>query len=416
MRIAVVCNDTRGGIQPYIALALGLRRAGHEVRVVLPADFAPMFAEVGLPLAPLSGSVEAALRGATGATGRGPIASMRFVARELTPRIQAWTRETLEACEGVDVVTGGVGGMIVGLSVAEKLGKPFVEAHLQPVGAPTDAYPGVLLAGTPRWLGSGGLRLSHHLSDLALWMPFKRPMASAREQVLGLTGRASAADGQPLLYGFSRHVLRVPARGERARHVTGYWSLPVAPTWRPPPALEAFLERGGPVVSVGFGSMASDDPEAATALVRDAVRAAGVRAVLLGGWGGLMSLPHAADVFCADALPHDWLFPRVAAVVHHGGAGTTGAALRAGVPAIVVPFTTDQPFWGSRVAALGVGPTPIPRKRLTRERLADAFRRTVADEAMRARAAALGAQIRAEDGVAEAVEHFGRLASTLRAA
>ncbi|HSP81366.1 MAG TPA: nucleotide disphospho-sugar-binding domain-containing protein, partial [Myxococcaceae bacterium] len=126
--------------------------------------------------------------------------------------------------------------------------------------------------------------------------------------------------------------------------------------------------------------------------------------------------PHADDVFCADALPHDWLFPRVAAVVHHGGAGTTGAALRAGVPAIIVPFTMDQPFWGSRVAALGVGPTPLPRARLTQERLAEALRRTVADEAMRARAAALGARIRAEDGVAEAVAHYGRLASTLSGA
>lgn len=219
-----------------------------------------------------------------------------------------------------------------------------------------------------------------------------------------------------MLYGFSRHVLQVPTEGERARHVTGYWFLPAEPTWSPPPALEAFLARGGPVVSIGFGSMASDDPQAVTELVLGAVRAAGVRAVLLSGWGGLASLPPSEDVFCADALPHDWLFPRVAATVHHGGAGTTGAALRSGVPGLVVPFTMDQPFWGSRVAALGVGPAPIPRKRLTRERLADALRRTVADEGMRRRAADLGARIRAEDGVAEAVEHFGRLASTLRAA
>jgi sterol 3beta-glucosyltransferase len=162
--------------------------------------------------------------------------------------------------------------------------------------------------------------------------------------------------------------------------------------------------------------MASGDPDALTALVLESVRSAGVRAVLLSGWGGLRSLPEADDVFCADALPHDWLFPRVASVVHHGGAGTTGAALRAGVPAIVVPFTMDQPFWGARVAALGVGPEPIPRGRLTQERLAEALRRAVNDEAMRARAAELGAKIRAEDGVAAAVEHFGRLEPKRRAA
>jgi UDP:flavonoid glycosyltransferase YjiC (YdhE family) len=409
MRVAIVCNDTRGGIQPYVALGLGLKAAGHEVQAVAPGDLAKMFTEVGLPVAPLSGSLEAVLRGSAGAAERGMMASMRLAAREMPARIQAWTKETLEACEGADVVTGGVGGMVVGVSVAEKLGKPFIEAHLQPLGAPTDAYPGVLLAGTPRWLGRWGLRLSHHLSEAAVWMPFQRAMATAREKVLGLSGRPTAADGQPVLYGFSRHVVPVPAEGTRARHVTGYWSLPAAPAWMPSPALEAFLARGGPVVSIGFGSMASEDPETLTALILDAVRSAGVRAVLLAGWGGLVSLPDADDLFSADAVPHDWLFPRVAAVVHHGGAGTTGAALRAGVPAIVVPFTMDQPFWGSRVAALGVGPKPIPRARLTTERLADALRRTVADEAMRERAAALGERIRAEDGVAEAVLQFERL-------
>ncbi|HSP80686.1 MAG TPA: hypothetical protein VLQ93_19310, partial [Myxococcaceae bacterium] len=213
MRIAVVCNDTRGGIQPYVALAQGLRRAGHEVRAVAPSDLAPMFTEVELPVAPLSGSIEAVLRGSNGAAERGALASMRLAARELPRHIHAWTRETLEACEGVDVVTGGIGGMVVGLSVAEKLGRPFIETHLQPVGVATDAYPGILLPGTPRWLGSWGLRLSHPRSELVLWGPFKGMMASSRKKVLGLTGRPSAADGQPVLYGFSRHVVPVPTQG-----------------------------------------------------------------------------------------------------------------------------------------------------------------------------------------------------------
>lgn len=411
MRIAVVCNDTRGGVQPYVALALGLRRAGHDVRAVAPSDLAPLFDEARVPVASLAGSIEAVLRGSNAAE-RGAIASMRLAARELPARLHAWTRETLAACEGVDVITGGIGGMVLGLSVAEKLGTPFIEAHLQPVGVPTNAYPGVLLAGVPRWLGGFGRRMSHHLSEAALWMPFQRAMAAARASALGLTGRAPVTTS-PVLYGFSRHVVPLPAQSGRARHVTGYWSLPAAESWLPPPALTAFLNRSGPVVSIGFGSMASADPEAVTALVRGAVRAAGVRAVLLAGWGGLTSVSEGdgehEDVFCADALPHDWLFPRVAAVVHHGGAGTTGAALRAGVPAVVIPFTMDQPFWGARVAALGVGPPPIPRARLTQPLLAVALRHTVADVAMGERAAALGARIAAEDGVAAAVAQFAAL-------
>lgn len=204
MRIAVVCNDTRGGIQPYVALGLGLARAGFGVQAVAPGQFASMFEAVGLPFAPLSGGTEAEQKDAMGVGERGTIAAMRFMARELPARIQTWTRETLAGCDGADVVMGGIGGMVVGLSVAEKLGTPFIPTHLQPVGAPTGAYPGVLLSGMPRWLGRPGRWFSHHLSDAAMWMPFRGAMASARGNVLGLSGRPSAAKGQPVLYGFSR--------------------------------------------------------------------------------------------------------------------------------------------------------------------------------------------------------------------
>ncbi len=410
MRIAIVCNDTRGGVQPYVALAVGLRAAGHEVRAVAPSDLVSLFSTAGIQVAALSGSLEAVLRGSGGAAERGALASTRLAARELPARLRGWTTETLAACEGAQVLAGGVGGMVVGLSVAERLGVPFVEAHLQPIGAPTGLYPGVLLSGVPRWLGGAGRRLSHHLTELALWLPFRGAMQSAREKVLGLSGAPSASRDQPVLYAFSKHVVPVPPGAERERVVTGYWTLPLGADFTPPQALSAFLAREGtPVVSIGFGSMASERPEALTELVLGAARKAGVRAVLLSGWGGLAALPASDEVFSADALPHDWLFPRVAAIVHHGGAGTTGAALRSGTPSLVVPFTMDQPFWGSRVAALGVGPAPIPRRRLTVERLAEGLRRAVTDEAMRARAAALGETLRAEDGVAVAVERFGRL-------
>ncbi len=408
MRIAVVCNDTRGGIQPYVALALGLKAAGHEVRAVAPSDLASMFTEVNLPVAPLSGSIEAVLRASDGAAERGAIASMRLAARELPRIIHAWTKETLDACTGVEVIAGGIGGMVLGLSVAEKVGARFVEAHLQPIGAPTDAYPGILLPGVPRWLGKWGRRMSHRLSESALWMSFRGPMMTARKNVLGLSGEPNAARGQAVMYGFSRQVVPVPLDTDRPRFATGYWVLPTPANWVPPPELEAFLARKGPVVSIGFGSMTSRDAEALTHLVLGAVRSAGVRAVLISGWGGLKEAQASDDIFFADSLPHEWLFPRVAAVVHHGGAGTTGAALRAGVPSVVVPFTMDQPFWGSRVEALGAGPKPIPRKRLTEKRLADALGLATGDAQMRTLAAELGAKLREEDGVAEAVALFSR--------
>ena len=298
---------------------------------------------------------------------------------------------------------------MVGLSVAEKVGARFVEAHLQPIGAPTDAYPGVLLPGVPRLFGKWGRRMSHRLSESALWMSFRRPMTIARENVLGLRGKPNAAQGQPVLYGFSRLVVPIPTNTSRPRFATGYWVLPTPEDWAAPPALEAFLARKGTVVTIGFGSMASRDAEGLTQLVVGAVKRAGLRAVLVSGWGGLKAADAGDDFFFADSLPHEWLFPRVSAVVHHGGAGTTGTALRAGVPAIVVPFTMDQPFWASRIEALGAGPKPIARKRLTEKRLADALLVATRDPELRTTAAALGAKLRAEDGVAEAVAHFSRL-------
>jgi sterol 3beta-glucosyltransferase len=176
----------------------------------------------------------------------------------------------------------------------------------------------------------------------------------------------------------------------------------------PPAALVDFLAAGPPPVCIGFGSMSSRDPEKLSDVVLRAVRRARVRAVLLSGWGGLADLS-GDDVFVAAEAPHDWLYPQMDAVVHHGGAGTTGASFTAGVPAVVVPFAVDQPFWASRVAALGVGPTPIPRKRLTEQNLGDALRASTTEEALTRRAAELGAPIRAEDGVAAAVRHLEAL-------
>ncbi|MDQ3247716.1 MAG: glycosyltransferase, partial [Chloroflexota bacterium] len=147
----------------------------------------------------------------------------------------------------------------------------------------------------------------------------------------------------------------------------------------------------------------SSKPEQAAELVLQALARSGQRGVLYAGWGGLKQEHLPENVFMTRSVPHSWLFPQMAAVVHHGGAGTTAAGLRAGVPAIVTPFFGDQPFWGQRVYALGVGPKPIARRRLTIDNLAEAIRCAAFDTTMRKRAADLGRRIRAENGIAQAV-------------
>jgi UDP:flavonoid glycosyltransferase YjiC (YdhE family) len=203
---------------------------------------------------------------------------------------------------------------------------------------------------------------------------------------------------------YSPSVISHPRDWPDSVHVTGYLYLDEQADWQPSSELTAFLEAGAPPVYIGFGSMAGRDPEQLGGLIVEALAKSGQRGLLLTGWGGLRVEIASDDVFVLDAAPHSWLFPRMAAVVHHGGAGTTAEGLRAGVPAVIIPFAFDQSFWGARLRASGLAADPIPRKRLTADRLAKAVSTVVTDRDMRQRAASTGEVIRAENGIGNALE------------
>jgi len=184
--------------------------------------------------------------------------------------------------------------------------------------------------------------------------------------------------------------------------MAGYWWPPMKPDWKPPADLVDFLADGPPPVFVGFGSSAHIDP----AFILDSTRRAGVRAVVQGVEGAMGD-----DAIAVGSIPHEWLFPRMAAVVHHAGAGTAAAGFRAGVPAVGVPVYTDQPLWASRIASLGAGPQPIPYKKLTPERLGDAITEAVSTPSYAQRAAEVAAAIAREDGTAPVVDALRNLPS-----
>ncbi|MEW5956997.1 MAG: glycosyltransferase, partial [Chloroflexota bacterium] len=208
---------------------------------------------------------------------------------------------------------------------------------------------------------------------------------------------------QLCLYGFSPNVVPKPSEWDDEVHITGYWFLEKPDDWQPSTDLLDFLESGSPPIFVGFGSMTNRNPEAVTDMVVKALTRSGQRGLLLTGWGGLSNADLPDNIFTIEFAPFDWLFPRMAAVIHHGGAGTTAAGLRAGVPTIIVPFFGDQHLWAWRVAQLRAGPRPIPRKQLSAERLAAAIKETNDSKEIRSCVATLGQRIRSEDGVAEAV-------------
>jgi sterol 3beta-glucosyltransferase len=264
----------------------------------------------------------------------------------------------------------------------------------------------------PRWLNraSFGFNRFSALAYGGMINTFRRDTLGLRRESR-FSDYLTGPDGSPVpvLYAFSRHVVPVPADYPQHAHVTGYWFAPDDASWTPPVELEAFLARGEPSIYVGFGSMGfGKDAAARGRLILDALDCAGVRAVVATGWGGL-SVSSSDRILVIERAPHAWLFPRVSAVVHHGGSGTTAAGLRAGRPTLICPFLGDQPFWGSRVNELGAGPKPLRLKGARADELAGRVSALVGDDEFSAAATHVAEGIRGDDGPGAAVGTLERI-------
>ncbi len=406
--ITLLASGTRGDVQPYLALGLGLRAAGYAVRLATHVQFAARAEQLGLPVALLADNPSdlfARPGGEQALRWRGnPVQNLRATLhfwRDARPLFARLIDSAWQACQGSDVIMVGL-ATLWGRHIADALKVPCLRCLLQPL-TPTRDYPSPLL---PFKFSLGGTynRLTHLAVEQAIWQSWRGAINHWRQATLH-TGSASwliKSDHLSTLYGFSPIVVPASADWPSNHFVTGYWCLP--PTdWTLPAALLSFLEAGLPPLYIGFGSPTLGRPREILQAVTQTLKATGLRAVLLtphnaGEWSWPDSIFPVADV------PHDWLFPRTVGVVQHGGAGTTGAALRAGVPTIVLPHAVDQFFWGSRVAALKVGPRPLPLDKVTTDRLAEGVRQIVHDPIIRSNAHALGQALSREDGVATAVE------------
>ena len=409
MKIAIVASGTRGDVQPYIALGKGLRTQGHQVQVLTSDDFEGLVSGAGLTFSSTGSSLEAMLQSEDWRKAMEGGNFLKILARmtaEMKRRAHESVSKLPTLLEGSELIVTGMAGLGGTYSIAENLNIPVIQAYVFPI-TPTSRFAGPLTPKLP--IGGVANRLSFIAVQQMLWQSTRIADVITRKE-LGMPrgswfGPYAALKRKrvPLVYGYSNAVLPRPDDWDALTHVTGYWFLEPDAGWTPPADLMAFLEAGAPPVYIGFGSMGNRNPEETTQIALKALALSGQRGVLASGWGGLSQSKLPETVHMLSSVPHSWLFPRMAAVVHHGGAGTTAAGLQAGIPSIIVPFFGDQPFWGARVAALGVGPTPIPKKRLSAERLAEAITQAVRDAEMRQRAATLGERIRAEDGVAKAV-------------
>ncbi|KXP15089.1 glycosyltransferase [Tsukamurella pseudospumae] len=397
MRTAILAFGTRGDVVPLTGLARRLQSDGAEVVLAAQAPYRDEVVGAGVAYAPLPKDTRAETLASPAAQalvdGAKPRPSKEAL-EEMREGLRGVGRAMAAAADGADVLLlEGPVGALLGRHVAAALGVPSAGVMFQPASPTGDFSPPAL-----------GVRSYGRLGNRFVWWAggfaerVYAPVVAELRADLGLPARPTRAERTrtwPVLYPFSEHILPRPADWPPHLRVTGY--LRPEPVGTLGPDLAAFLSDGPPPVAVTLGSTATANGAALSSMIAEATAAAGVRAVVQRGWAGLE--PEGENVFVVDEVPHSLLFPRCAAVVHHCGAGTTAATLRAGAPSIPVPGIMDQPFWARRLHLSGAATAPLPRHALTVDGLTAALR-TVGEH--RAAAEGLGEKLRAEDGAGRA--------------
>lgn len=417
MRITIAALGTRGDVQPMVALGKGLQAGGHHVCLIAGSNFEGLVRSYGLDFAGAL-DMEDLMQTPDGIrwaeSSHNPRLQLDMMKRLLHQYGPQMVKPLVDKANDTDLFLSGFVSEPFVQSVCEKYDLLQVNVPLQPY-LPTRSGSASLMPAFPRresivnrWLGL--------LSERMIWSISSETVAELRGK-LGLPAHTAATYLRahrvvPTIFGFSRHVVPPAPDWDAHIHVGGYWFLDDTDGWTPDNQLLEFLDGTPKPVYIGFGSMPGRDPQSMIELIGAALRQTGQRAVVARGWNRATELQY-ESIHLLDSVPHSWLFDRVTGVVHHGGAGTTGAGLRAGKPTMIIPHMSDQPFWGRRVYELGVGVRPIPRHRITSELLADGIRTLVDDAQMRAAAEKLGQQIRDENGVGATIKLIERYSQTL---
>jgi len=417
VRVLILTFGTLGDVRPFVALAKGLRAAGHDAAVCTAEGFRSLVVGAGVDYVHMGNEMLDLVQSEMPRMG-GVSDALRLVSRMSAAMRSALLDQWQAACEFRPSLLVYHPKMLGGLHIAERLQVPAVASLPLPFLTPTRAFPIPFIAHWP--FGGSANKLSYQFNRFTA-VAYGGMINSFRRETLGLPAMSRWSDylrfpdGRPVpvLYGFSSHVVPVPEDYPGHAHVTGYWFLDEPETWHPPTELVDFLAGGEPPVYIGFGSMGfGKHARTRGQIVVGAVEKARVRAVVATGWGGLEVGSLHDGVHVVESVPHAWLFPRTVGVIHHGGAGTTAAGLVAGRATLVCPVLGDQGFWAQRVHDLGAGPAPLPVRRLSVEELADRLMILGRKASYRRCARAVSEKLRLEDGVANAVGILEQMSST----
>jgi sterol 3beta-glucosyltransferase len=405
MKITILTYGSRGDVQPFLPLSLGLLKKGHSVKLAAPFRFKKLVEEHGINFVPLAGDPEELSRRLNNA-GHNFIRMIRELMRHAIEIGADVLRQTEDACSDADLIIHSFTHVVGAHTLAREKNIPDIHVQPFPMFSPTGDYPNATL---PDLRLRSFNRLTHIITQRITWLTSKYGFEQVRRGA-GLPRRKlywpfdhdPLRPQTPILCAWSPSVLPASSDWPAHVHVTGYYFFSPNDSYQPPVQLDSFLKAGKPPVCITFGSMVNRNADRIDRIVRESLSQTDNRGIILSGWSRIGDRS-SQNIFYLDAAPHDWLLPRCKMVVHHGGAGTTSAGLRAGIPNVVVPFTADQPFWGKRVQAIGAGPKPILVKNLSVEKLTRAMAEAESD-ALRERAHAIGQEIKSEGGVGGAVE------------
>ena len=405
----MICIGSMGDVRPYIVLGRELKKRGHDIAICAFASFADTVKKENMRFKPISGNVSQFMANIMKPGAKG-VAFLKEVKDSFIDIRESFLGDLEAACDDAEAVIATFFGQVF-QSIAEVRHVPYIQTQYYPMDmnsmAPISSAPGQRAGRawnlTTYQLGYLLISLIEK-TYLAQWRSSRgmSPRKLHRQPDYMLNGHVI-----PVVYAMSPLVMPRPTTWGENIHMTGAWLDDQQSDYQPSAELKAFLDAGKPPVYIGFGSMTGNNTAKIYKVVRDAVRSSGTRAILCTGWSKT-DVQSEHDLCVVSFVPHDWLFPRVSAVVHHGGAGTTAAGLEAGKPTLIIPFGGDQPFWGERVRALGVGPKPIPRERLSATKLAKALHLLTSTRSYQVAARELGEHMRAEHGVeiaANIIEH-----------
>lgn len=414
-RIVMLTYGTRGDVEPFVALGVGLREAGYKLRIVGPAAYAGLAESRKLEFVPIEGNPDDLARALSDQAGLNWIRMMTRVTQHVIPLVKSAIRTIQSAVREADLILHSFLMTDAGHTFASMQRVPDISAQFFPIFLSTTAFPAVALPDLP--LGKRYRRASHTLINgvfrygSRLMYRILRGSIPAAPDLAPWPFQAKNGARTPILFAYSAHILPRPSDWPSNAHISGYWQLPVQPEWAPDRDLVHFLESGEAPIYFGPGSVRTEKLLDLVRIVVKSARAHGQRVLLNLAPDTLSADLKGADVYTMQGVPHSWLFPKMRFILHHGGAGTTGAAATAGIPNTAVPFTSDQAFWARRIQQLGLGPKAPPARKLTAGNLQGIFEDVLSKPTYQEQAEVIKEYLRKEDGVTTAIgiiqEHLG---------